>query len=88
MYNDPNTRNGSVGTPCRIGCFAADFEAQTAELLAQLGFSDGMLGGFLASVLWLSVFKAHFHGLYEAIPGFIAGFVLTWGVSRMTYRGD
>ncbi len=53
-----------------------------------MGVLCGMLGGFLASVLWLGVFKAQFHGLYEAIPGFIAGFVLTWGVSRMTYRGD
>ena len=53
-----------------------------------MGVLCGMLGGFLASVLWLSVFKADFHGLYEAIPGFIAGFVLTWGVSRMTYKGD
>ena len=53
-----------------------------------MGVLCGMLGGFLASVVWLSVFKAQFHGLYEAIPGFIAGFVLTWGVSRMTYRGD
>ena len=53
-----------------------------------MGVLCGMLGGFLASVLWLGFFKADFHGLYEAIPGFIAGFVLTWGVSRMTYRGD
>ena len=53
-----------------------------------MGVLCGMLGGFLASVVWLGFFKAHYHGLYEAIPGFIAGFVLTWGVSRMTYRGD
>jgi Na+/proline symporter len=56
--------------------------------ITRMGVLCGMLGGFLASVLWLSVFKADFHGLYEAIPGFIAGFVLTWGVSRMTYKGD
>ena len=29
-------------------------------------------------------FKADYHGLYEAIPGFIAGLVLTYGVSYMT----
>ena len=52
------------------------------------GVLCGMLGGFLASVAWLSFFKSDFHGLYEAIPGFIAGFVLTWAVSRMTYKGD
>jgi hypothetical protein len=31
-------------------------------------------------------FKDTFHGLYEAIPGFIAGMVLTFGVSRLTSR--
>jgi len=51
------------------------------------GVLCGMLGGFLASVVWLSFFKADYHGLYEAIPGFIAGFVLTWGVSRLTWKG-
>jgi len=53
-----------------------------------MGVLCGMLGGFLASVLWLAFFKADFHGLYEAIPGFIAGLTLTWGVSRMTHKGD
>ena len=52
------------------------------------GVLCGMLGGFLASVVWLSFFKADYHGLYEAIPGFIAGFALTWAVSRMTYKGE
>jgi sodium/proline symporter len=52
------------------------------------GVLCGMLGGFLTSVAWLSFFKSNFHGLYEAIPGFIAGFVLTWAVSRMTYKGE
>lgn len=47
-----------------------------------LGVLCGMSGGFIASVVWLIYFKADFYGLYEAIPGFIAGFVLTFGVSR------
>ncbi len=50
------------------------------------GVLSGMLGGFLVSVTWLSFFKADYHGLYEAIPGFIAGAVLTFGVSRLTAR--
>ena len=50
------------------------------------GVVAGMLGGFLTSVLWLSFFKADYHGLYEAIPGFLAGIVLTYGVSMMTSR--
>lgn len=51
-----------------------------------LGVLTGMLGGFAASVIWLMFFKADYHGLYEAIPGFIAGMVLTFGVSWMTSR--
>ena len=50
------------------------------------GVLSGMLGGFIASVAWLSFFKADYHGLYEAIPGFIAGLVLTFGVSRLTSK--
>jgi sodium/proline symporter len=51
-----------------------------------LGVLSGMLGGFSTNVLWLMFFKDDYHGLYEAIPGFIAGFLLTFGVSRLTYR--
>ncbi len=50
------------------------------------GVLAGMLGGFLVSVVWLSFFKADYHGLYEAIPGFIAGMVLTFGVSWLTSK--
>ena len=50
------------------------------------GVLAGMLGGFVTSVAWLSFFKADYHGLYEAIPGFVAGMVLTFGVSKLTYR--
>jgi len=49
-----------------------------------LGVLCGMSGGFITSVVWLMFFKDTFHGLYEAIPGFIAGMVLTFGVSRLT----
>jgi len=50
------------------------------------GVLSGMLGGFAASVVWLTWFKDDFHGLYEAIPGFVAGFVLTYGVSWLTSK--
>jgi sodium/proline symporter len=50
------------------------------------GVVSGMLGGFLASVAWLTWFKADYHGLYEAIPGFIVGFALTYGVSWLTSK--
>ena len=49
-----------------------------------LGVLCGMSGGFAASVVWLMFFKADYHGLYEAIPGFIVGMVLTFGVSYLT----
>jgi sodium/proline symporter len=48
------------------------------------GVLAGMLGGFVTSVAWLTWFKADFHGLYEAIPGFLVGMILTFGVSYMT----
>ena len=49
-----------------------------------MGVLCGMLGGFAASVVWLMFFKADYYGLYEAIPGFLTGLVLTWGVSWLT----
>ena len=50
------------------------------------GVLAGMLGGFITSVVWLFWFKANVHGLYEAIPGFIVGFALTYGVSWLTSK--
>ena len=50
------------------------------------GVLSGMLGGFTVSVAWLIWFKEQYHGLYEAIPGFIAGMALTYGVSALTSK--
>lgn len=50
------------------------------------GVLAGMCGGFLTSVLWLTQFKADYYGLYEAIPGFTVGLVLTYAVSSMTFK--
>jgi Na+/proline symporter len=50
------------------------------------GVLCGMAGGFSASVIWLMFFKDQYHGLYEAIPGFVAGTILTFGVSWLTSR--
>ena len=49
-----------------------------------MGVVAGMLGGFITSVVWLTWFKADYYGLYEAIPGFMAGLLLTYGVSVLT----
>ena len=52
-----------------------------------MGVLSGILGGFVVNVVWLMFFKEAYHGLYEAIPGFIAGMLFTFGVSKLTYRG-
>jgi sodium/proline symporter len=48
------------------------------------GVAAGMLGGFLTSVIWVLAVKPHAYDLYEAVPGFFVGIVLTLVVSRMT----
>ena len=48
------------------------------------GAIAGMIGGFLTAVLWVLLFKEHFYDLYEMIPGFLAGFGVTIGVSLVT----
>jgi Na+/proline symporter len=53
--------------------------------ITRQGVIAGMLGGFLTSVFWVLFFKERTYGLYEAIPGFIAGFIFTWGVSYLTW---
>lgn len=52
------------------------------------GIIAGMLGGFLTSVVWVLAFKSQTYDLYEAIPGFAMGFLLTWGVSRQTWKEE
>lgn len=48
------------------------------------GAIAGMVAGFLTTVLWVLLFKERFYDLYEMIPGFVAGFAVTIGVSRFT----
>ena len=48
------------------------------------GAAAGMVGGFLVTVGWVVAFKARFHDLYEMIPGFAAGLLLTVLVSLFT----
>jgi len=48
------------------------------------GALAGMVGAFAVTVLWISVFKAQFFDLYEMIPGFVAGLLLTVAVSLLT----
>ena len=37
-------------------------------------------------MFWVLFIKEHVYNLYEAIPGFAAGFLVTWLVSRETYN--
>jgi sodium/proline symporter len=48
------------------------------------GALAGMIAGFLVTVIWVMAFKTQFYDLYEMIPGFMAGFVFTIGVSLLT----
>jgi len=48
------------------------------------GALAGMAGGFVVTVAWAAFFKASFHDLYEMIPGFAAGLLLTVAVSLGT----
>ena len=50
------------------------------------GVAAGMLGGFVTSVVWVLWFKEQTFGLYEAVPGFIVGMVVTIIVSAMTFN--
>jgi sodium/proline symporter len=47
------------------------------------GAAAGMLGGFLTTMIWVLVFKQHAYELYEMVPGFIVGLLLTITVSRL-----
>lgn len=47
------------------------------------GAVAGMLGGFLTTVFWVLFFKTQSHDLYEMIPGFSVGLLLTIVVSRL-----
>lgn len=52
------------------------------------GAIAGMVGGFLTAVIWVVGFKAMTYDLYEMLPGFAVGFVLTIGVSLLTRPPD
>jgi sodium/proline symporter len=48
------------------------------------GAIAGMLAGFAVTVVWALVLKQRFYDLYEMVPGFAAGLVVTIGVSLFT----
>jgi sodium/proline symporter len=52
--------------------------------MTRAGALAGMLAGFLTVVVWVVWVKEHAYGLYEAVPGFAAGFVAIVVVSLMT----
>jgi sodium/proline symporter len=50
------------------------------------GVLSGMLAGFLTSIVWVLEFKDQAYGLYEAVPGFAVGIVVTMLVSMATHK--
>ena len=52
------------------------------------GVAAGMLAGFLTSIIWVLAMKEHTYDLYEALPGFIVGGVVTLLVSVMTFKTE
>jgi sodium/proline symporter len=52
------------------------------------GVIAGMLSGFLVSVVWVVGLKDLTYDLYEAIPGFLIGGLVTLVVSHLTYSDD
>ena len=48
------------------------------------GALAGMAGGFTTTVVWVLWFKSLFYDLYEMLPGFLVGLLLTIGVSLLT----
>ncbi len=52
------------------------------------GAITGMVAGFFTAMIWVVAFKERVYDLYEMIPGFLAGFVATVGVSLATEPPD
>ena len=59
------------------------YKGTTAE-----GVAAGMLAGFLTSVVWVLWVKEHSYDLYEALPGFVMGALVTLLVSKMTSSSE
>jgi sodium/proline symporter len=52
------------------------------------GVAAGMLAGFLTSVVWVLFLKSLTYDLYEALPGFVVGVLVTLLVSKLTSAGE
>jgi sodium/proline symporter len=50
------------------------------------GVVAGMAAGFLTSVIWVSLLKPYTYDLYEALPGFVVGTLVTLLVSKLTSK--
>ncbi|MFT7462547.1 MAG: sodium/proline symporter [Pseudohongiellaceae bacterium] len=52
--------------------------------MTRAGALAGMVGGFATTIAWVLWGKEQNYGLYEAVPGYVAAFILIWVVSQMT----
>ncbi len=48
------------------------------------GAIAGMVAGFSTTIIWVVAVKEHVYDLYEMLPGFFIGFIVTIGVSLFT----
>lgn len=51
-----------------------------------LGVLTGMVAGFATSIIWVELYKEQTYNLYEAIPGFLAGIIVTYVVSALSHK--
>ena len=52
------------------------------------GALAGIVAGFATTVVWMIEFKEKYYDLYEMIPGFLAGLIVTIIVSQSNKRKD
>jgi sodium/proline symporter len=71
-----------------IGIIAVVLGVQEPRVIFHFVLASWSGLGSAASVVWLMFFKDEYGGLYEAIPGFTVGMVLTLGVSRLTSKNN
>ena len=83
-------RRGADGMPIglAIGRHCLHWRCPGAAHNANSAVAAGMTAGFLTSVIWVSLLKQHSYDLYEAIPGFFAGALVTVLVSHLTYKAE
>ncbi|MBP5181827.1 MAG: sodium:proline symporter, partial [Lentisphaeria bacterium] len=82
----PRTKGIMAQVECACGAFGAAFRpviilALYWKRLTYKGAVSGIVAGFLVDALWYAFLGKT--GIYEIIPGFIAGLIAAWIVSLL-----